>query len=651
MKLKSSMQIKSDKRIKDNQSSDIFNIIEGKKSIVKRVRFKGNKNISGKQLRGVIFTREDWIFGFMDKSGAYSTERLEADKRIIEQYYQSNGYLAAKVTDAQVEVNPKTQFITVTFYVQEGDLYTVNEVKAPGNDLLKEEFLLQRLPMKAGQLYSRENIVDSIKLLELIWGEFGYINASIEPSVVPDETNKTVNVTFYSELGTKVFLNRINIIGNKKTRDKVIRRKIGFEEGNLLTTQHMEDAKNRIEALGYFDPKEGVNWKVRRLSEGLADLDLFVKEEKTGHAHLKFGFGGTADLSSPATGLSVGGEIVDTNLFGKGMSVNLNASISKEERNVFFNITEPWLFDRPITAALDLYHRRPSYDDLKNTNPVNEVLTGGSLSSGFFSPWVYDSQILLRLGFDSIRYEQRAQATVANNQQAALIEYQKILDQQFISGEYPWFGTFIGQDRRNHPIHTFNGYRWGLSSRFGFPTFDSDIGFYKIDLDMNWYTPLIGDNDLVLKLHGFFGIASAFGNHRIPYRDLFHIGGPASIRGFLFGQAGPKWQASPNSGKDSIGGRKALFLNAELIFPIKSDMTMKGVFFYDGGTGWDNPLACQIAPSRLVDNTFTYRHSVGVGIRMLQPAPIKIDWGFKLDPRKRLNETASEIHFSMTYDW
>ncbi len=636
---------------KDGKGKAIFSVKEGKKSMVKRVRFKGNNNISGKELRSKIFTREDWPLSFLDNSGSYQPDRIEADKHIIEQFYQSRGYMTAKVANVDVKMNEKSKHFDITFEIQEGDLYTVNKVTASGNEILKDEYIVSRLPVQSGDLYSREKIVDSIKALEGLWGELGYIYAHVDPSIQPNEEEKTVNIAFHTELGNKVFLNRINIIGNRKTRDKVIRRKLALSEGQLLTNSRMEMSKDRIESLGYFDQKDGVNWRKTRVDDEHADLDLLLKEIKTGRAHLKIGFGGAGTtLSSPLSGLSVGAEVADTNLFGTGIQLTLNASWAKEEQSILFNITDPWLFDQPILGSLDVYHKRPSYDDFKHTRAVNERLTGAGATLGFITPYLWETQVMCRFGIDRVAYEKKPEARVYDTKDKkdrvlATTEYQGVLDKLFQSGKYFWIAAHLGMDRKNHPIHPSRGYKWLAIGQFGVPSFGCNIGFCKFDCDLNWYTPLIGERDLVLRLHAYFGFLTRFKGRTIPYRELFHIGGPASVRGFLFGQVGPQFLG------DSIGGQKGFFVSAELSFPITPDFNMKGVVFYDGGSGWDNPYACGISKKFLEHNTFQFRHSVGVGLRILRPMPVRIDWGFKLDRNKKLNETASEVHFGMTYDF
>lgn len=653
----------------DGKATGTFIITEYPKAIVKRILFKGNNHITSKELRNIIFTREDWLLSIMDKAGTFQQERLEGDKHVIEQHYQNHGYINAKVVDIDVAIDPVSQYTTITYEIFEGDCYTVSSVKAPGNDILKDDYLADALPIRPGDIYSREKIVDSIRALEFIWGDFGYAYANIEPSIQPDDENRTVSIAFYSELGKPVILNKLTIRGNIKTRDKIIRRKISFEEGCLITTRQMELSKNRIESLGYFDQRDGVNWKMTRLSDDLADLDLYVKEVKTGSAHLQLGFGGSASsLADLANSVSVEGTVSDTNLFGSGIKMNLTGRLGADEKTVLFNITQPWMFDKPIYSALDLYHKRLSYDELRLTRPVNEKYTGGSLTAGFVtgSKHYFFQETFVRclLGIDNVSYEStqgnRPCATpVANFGELdseeetlrARAAYNFILAKEFNPGAFVTVSVQTGKDAKNHPLHPTRGYTWLGKTQVSLSALDSCIGFCKTDLDFNWYTPLIGDFDLIFRIHGYVGIVTPFKNKIVPYRELFHIGGPASVRGFLFGQIGPQFCVTKNETQicDSIGGNKAFFVNMELIFPITPNFSMKGVLFYDGGAGWDNPYAPCVDQRFTCNTSFNYRHAVGVGIRMLNPMPLKVDWGFKLDPRK--GEPISEVHFGMSYDW
>lgn len=638
----------------------VFTIDENKKSSIQRVFFEGNKAFSAKELRGLIFTREDWVLGFMDKSGFYQPEAIEADRHMLENFYQSRGYLNAKVKDVAIQTDPNDSYnLKVTFHIQEGDIYTINDIKIAGSDVISNSEILSRLPIKVGDLYSKEKIRDSIELIRLLLGEYGYIYADVDPAIEPDNEKKTVNITFFTELGDKTTVRKIEIRGNKKTRQKIIRRQLLVDEGDLLTTQRLEKSKERIEQLGYFDQQNGVSWKIKRVSQDIADLELFVNEVKTGRVDMQLGFGGSPrDLQNPTESLRVGGSISDTNLLGLGIGFNLSGEFSKQERQLLFNITEPWLFDRPIFAALDLAIKKSLYEDFQFTQQeVKEQVVNGSFSVGFIAQQLNMTRFLMLFGVEGVHYNPPPQvntSAIPDPKEAA--EFAMILQRRFPQGSFAWTGGQASQDFRNHPMHPSRGYQWLIQTRMGIPNSGHfhlasapqaspyNFGFWKLDGDASYYTPLIGERDLVFYFHTHFGIVGSFPGKVVPYRELYHIGGPASVRGFLFGEIGPTYK-----GVDSIGAKKAFWFNAELIFPVAPDFSIKGIVFYDGGAGWDTPDSDSISKKRLKNNNFNYRHSVGFGVRLLRPTPMRIDWGFKLDKRK--GESPSEVHLTMSHDF
>ncbi|BDC34230.1 outer membrane protein assembly factor BamA [Candidatus Dependentiae bacterium Noda2021] len=646
-----------------NKALARFSITEHARAVVKRIEFTGNDHIPSKKLRNIIYTREDWLLSFLDRSGVFQEERLEGDKYAIEQFYQNHGYFNAKVTDVLVEADETNSCFTITYEIQEGDLYTIKDIQVPGNEILSEEFILCRIPIKPGDVYSRELVVETIKALEFVWGEHGYIFAHVDPSIQPDEDTKTVSLAFYTELGKKITLNRITVKGNKKTRDKVIRRQFVLDEGELLTNQKMEISKNRVESLGYFDQREGVNWKINRVGEDLADLDLIVKEARTGNASFQLSFSGTdRSISSPLKGVSMELNVSDINLFGTGIRTNITSRFSHEDVSFMFNMTQPFLFDRPIFGAFDAYHKRLAYEEVHHTLPVNEIDTGGVVTTGFVTrmrtfPWINDVFVRGALGLDNIKYQAIPTAVITRARDEidrfeAGQAYDILLQKLFRPNTYASLVAQIGQDIRNHPLHPNRGHSWLARAVGAFSGSAGCTGFYKLDFDFHYYTPLIGEYDLIFHWHTFLGFANPFKGRLIPYRDLFHIGGPATVRGFLWGQISPQFGVIDLEDSflgDSIGASKALYLNVEFIFPIMSDFSVKGLLFYDGGSGWDNPYAKDVPGRFIRHNGFDYRHAVGVGIRLLNPMPLSIDWGFKLDPRK--GESVHEVHFNMAYGW
>jgi outer membrane protein insertion porin family len=639
----------------DDKVSVTFQIKEGHKSLVKRVFFKGNKSITSKKLRSIIFTREDWILDFLDRAGSYQPEAIEADKRVIENYYQSNGFLNARVVDTEIALSSNKEDIFITFHIYEGNQYTISDIKVSGgNNVVCDEIICQGLPIKVGDLFSKDKIRAAIEYLRLIWGEYGYIYADIEPSIQPNEETKTVELGFYTELGPQVYLNRINIYGNIKTHDKVIRRQLLLQEGCLLTTKLMDDSKAKVEGLGYFDPRNGVNWKINRIGKDRADLDLILKEVKTGRFEYQMGIGGSvSDFSSPMESLNVKLALYDTNFLGRGIHLNLSGEYAKEERTILFSIIDPWLFDRPIQGGVDFFIKRASYDDFEfiDGKDIQEKITGGNLNLGFLWRQFFDSQLSFRIGIEGITYRDvpklKDSSKLTKEDKA---ELQNIFNQRFSSGDFIWISANLFKDIRNHPMHPSRGYQWLAQSKLVVPSeakndVKKGFGFFKIDLDGSWYTPLIGERDLVFGLHGHLGLIVTIDDYKVPFRELYNIGGPASVRGFLFGEIGPNWVGGRgDNSRNPLGGKKAFWLNAELIFPITNDFALKGAVFYDGGAGWDTPHASEIGTDHLRNNNFKYRQSVGFGVRMLRPTPMRIDWGFKLD-RER-GERVSEVHFS-----
>ncbi|MBA3751734.1 outer membrane protein assembly factor BamA [Candidatus Dependentiae bacterium] len=638
---------------KNNTYIARFCINEGEKAVVKRICFQGNTFFSSKQLRSIMYTREDWLFGFISKAGSFQQEMLEADKYVLENFYQSAGFLAARIADVIIDRDEQTQCMTLTFIIEEGDLYTVKNVAAQGNDILTEEQILPHLPVVPGQLYSKDLVRQSLDILRATWGRYGYIYADIEPIIIPNFEDKTVDITFNSDLGNKLTLHRINILGNTKTRDYVIRRELSLCEGQILTTQAMDASLSRVEALGFFDPAGGAEWKINKLSQDTVDLDLILREKPTGSLFGRLGFGG-ADPQSSSTSFSIGAGVSDRNLFGTGIRANMNAQWSRQDHSFDCNLFKPWLFDRPIGGGVGFYHRRMIYEDFNNiNNPPIEKTTGADVQVTFALPSCPTIFSSVTAGFERIQFQNELRAERNGRREAQTDLLQTFINRRFISGTNGRITTVIGQDLRNHPILPNKGYNWNFSTVIGIPTPGNCIGYFKADFDSTWLTPLIGEYDLIFLLHGHAGYVKPLGNKLIPYRDLYNMGGPGTVRGFEFGQIGPQIFGS------SVGAQKAFWVNAELVFSIMKDNSIRGVLFYDGGAGWDTPLnpdqklrLTQPANcNALTNNRFRYRHSVGFGIRLQNPAPIRIDWGFKLDRDKRLREKLYEVHFSMQQEF
>lgn len=631
---------------KESGNNVQFDIHEGKPTRVRRVCISGNTCVSSKKLRSLLFTREDWLFGFINRAGSYQPDALAYDKSVIEEFYHNHGFLAAQVTDILVDPVPNSVDQNITFCIKEGDLYTIESVKAPENSLLSEEEILRVIPIRPGQLYSKEAIRSTLETLRMLWGEYGYIYADVDPAVIPDEKTKKVAITFNTSLGNKMKLNRITIIGNKKTCEHVIRRELFLDEGDLVTTRQLDLSKERVQALGYFDQHTGVNWKMTKIDQDRLDLELLLQEVSTGKLFAEIGFGGVAsDRYSPSDSFRVRGGVQDINWLGKGYQLNLSGAYSRQEWGFDASIANQWLFDRPLYGNARLFHRRAHYEEFRGSRNVpSEEATGGSGQIGFSLSRLWKASFLADAGAEHLAFNR----VIAINPQL-----QPLMDRKFHSGTVGKVGANLMQDLRNHPVFPSNGYVWNLGFHAGLPgTSRNSFGYGKWEFEGQWYSPLIDEYDLVLRIHAFLGFIHQFGCHTIPYRELYHIGGPATVRGFDFGQIGPWLIDNTEDNRFPLGAKKAFVFNVELLFPIKRDNSIRGLFFYDGGAGWDTPDRCLIPPDFIVrNNNFNFRHSVGFGIRLTNPMPLKLDVGFKLDRRKRWHESLSEVHFTMSQDF
>jgi len=623
----------------DGTTDGLLTIIEGNPTCVQQVHIVGNTIVSSRHLKSLLFTRESWLFGFLNKAGSFQPDAIDYDKNVIENYYQNRGYLTARVYEATVEPVPNSCNVNVTFKINEGDFYTVSEVRAPENKILSEEDQRTLIPIRPGQYYSKELIRSAIETLKLVWGEYGYINADVSPAIIPDTEKRTVSITFNSNLGNKMYLNRINLIGNERTDDKIIRRQLALNEGELITTHRLELSKTRVQSLGFFDPKGGVNWNVVRVDDKLADLELLLQEIKTGSFFAQMGFGGlAADKSSPSESFRVSIGAQDSNWFGRGVQGSLSGSYSRQDKSIDVTIADPWLFDRPIYGSVHFFHRQSSYSEFRLTNNTpTEVTTAGFGKLGYNPISLSNVTLIGELGIESIHFR---------DLEIREAEFSQLLTRKFQSGNVFSLGGSLLQDLRNHPTHPTAGYILNTGPKVGIPlgSRPCEFGFVKWTVDWQWYASLIDEYNLVFRFHIFGGLIQKIHHFSLPYRELFHIGGPATVRGFTFGQISPTVLGT------SVGATKAFVVNAELLFPITRDATIRGVVFYDGGAGWDTPDK-RLIPTGLRNDSFEFRHAVGFGVRLTQPTPVSIDIGFKLDRKKRFGEDLSEVHFTMTRDF
>jgi len=631
-----------------------FNIQEGIKSRVIQIQVKGNKRFTENKIKKLLLTKEFWLFGPVFGDGRYIPEMVNVDKNRIEHFYKDNGYLMAKVINTEVKFSNNNQNIILIFHISEGDLFRIRNIEAPGDDIFLEKDLIPHIPLETGKPYPHSKVLKAIEKLKDLWGEKGYVNADVYPQLNPDEEACEVDITFYADRGNKVHVNRIDISGNEYTKDKVIRRNIDLEEGGIITSQKLEEAKEAIEHLSYF--KRGqVNWRLHRITDEEADLELNVQEALTGQFNTQLSYGSSQHSNKNA--LKAGIVLEKRNFMGEGIDVGFNSQVqlAKHGSRWFETFVEnPHIFDSNISGRLNAFNRNQEFDEWFNVTATPGIQEyGGALSLGFILPKLdrftaFDFEIGLQ---DVHAKKQDGHKIFANMrgggsaQENAVL--QKILDNSFKDSTLQWFALKVFKDTRNHLIYPSAGFKFELLNKIALPGINKNYSFIKSELELSYYTALIGEDTLVLMLHGKLGSVYEIGDNLIPYKELYHMGGQKSVRGFKFGEIGPAWR-----NRDPLGARNAFQFNTELIFPILADYSMKAHLFYDAGSGWNTAPRKTSSTERsnyVTRNKFNFRQSVGFGLNLVNPQPIQIDWGYKLDRNRDAGESPHELHLSANF--
>ena len=630
----------------------LLKIEEGPASQVREVHFEGVHQIPEWRLRSALMTKELWLLGFADGSGRFNREMIEADKQNIEFVYQDLGFARAHVVDTKIEYPENDQStIKLTFYIDEGAPYRVRYVMLPYDiEITKQEFL-DAISIKEGSLYSRSQVLATLERIRAVLGKHGYSYADVYPIPRVHDDTKIVDFTFGIEKGEKVRVRRIDITGNKLTHDKVIRREVTLEEGAFVTLPEMNLSKRRVEALGFFD-RGGVVWKTHKLSDGLVDLELAVNEVKTGNFQLVGGLG--AREGRLGSGMHVGINVGKRNLFGRGWNGAFSLMSERSRLGLFsFNFYNPYIFDTNIEFALDTYYRVEEYDQWgASTRRPRERIKGGVASFGFRIPELdRDLKCNCELGIESNKFLNFDDLFATNGYSNFMLQ------RRLKAGVLMWLGASASKDTRNHPVYPTRGYRLAATSKLALPGMNGAFSFMKLETVGSWYTPLIGEDTLVLAVRAKTGLMQNLSSSStIPYRELYHMGGQDTIRGFVGGGAGPVLvQAGELRERNNtpLGARRHILLNVELQTPMIESYGMRGRLFYDAGCGWDAMLddVPSEALSYIKRNAFNVRHAVGFGFSMTRPQMVKIDWGYKLDRDKKFNESDWEVHLSMNVPW
>ncbi len=604
-------------------------IAENAKVQVRQIRLIGNHHIETDYLKDGLATREGNLLSFLSDSGTYRAEAFQIDLLRISSAYFDRGYINVKVEPPDVEISPDRKYLYITIRIEEGEQYSVGKLDFSGDLIVEKPELFGLIKSKEGEIFNRSELGLDLQSLKTRYEDDGFAYANITPLTQIDADKRTISITFDIQKGNKVYYERINIVGNSKTRDKVIRRELRIYEGDLTSATLRELSKRRVQALGYF---EKVDIKTRKgSSEELQIVDIEVKERATGTFQIGAGL-------SSAENFIINAQVAQENFLGRGQSVALSASISGIQQQFQLRFTEPYLFDSDWTFSFDAFNYSTSF-----RNFVRQSF-GGDLTLGH--PLLIDE---LKLLFTYTLEFVQSRASDGSSLQPA---FAALNDRGRISS----LRATLLYDSRDNRLFPTEGHYHSLSVEVS----DTFLGatesrkFQKYSLLNRYYHPVFWK--VVGKLSARWGVINSGAPAGLAPSEKFILGGINSIRGYLPYSVGPERRAAQNDRGVQLynpysstyffveGGNKQFLFNAELEFPIFEEVGIKGVVFVDAG----NTFAEDESFFYLGDKARSERSdafdlrtlpmglfwSVGFGFRWFSPiGPLRFEWGIPLTRR------------------
>ncbi len=586
---------------RDNTVDIVFSIVEGKEAKVKKIYFYGFTAFTEKELKKTIQTSEKGWFTWFTGSGTLKTEELEFDKERIRALYLNKGYIKAQVADPEIKMSENKEDIYITFRINEGFQYKVNNIEFTGNKHIDTDALLKMLSLKKGMFFSAAKYQKDIETITSAFTSIGYAFVNVSPDTKINDEKYIVDLAYNIEESMLVFIDSIEILGNTKTKDRVIRRELDIAPGQRYNSLAIKSSIRHIENTGYF---ETVNLVEEPIDPDKIKLKIKVKEQSTGT--LAFGAG-----YSTLDGLTGMAQVNQRNFLGSGYSINLKLEASEKRTDIVLGFNNPWLFDRPVSFGFDLYNLHRKYygyskDSLGFAFKMGHQIIKRRLYLNY------------RLAFDDINI---------HDVDDDVSDYIKQQAGRQKTHSFTPSATWTTLDR---PLDPARGNKTHIYYKFAGGILGGDTYYNKIGLESTQYQPLFWK--FIGSLHGEIGYVDSLNSDPIPIDQRFRLGGMYSVRGYKYGDISPK-----DEDGYPYGGNKMLLFNAEVTFPLLEEMAIKGVVFYDAGQVYDNG-----------EDYLSYglKQSYGGGFRWFSPmGPLRFEYGRKIGPKP--DESKDRWEFSI----
>jgi outer membrane protein insertion porin family len=590
-----------------NRIDVIFEIDEGPKTGVAKVNFVGNKIYTDNELRGVILTKESRWWRFFSSNDNYDPDRLEFERELLRKHYGRNGYADFSVVSAVAELTPDRKDFFITFTVDEGPQYTIGEVRVKTTLAKLDENVLERfIPIKTGATFDSEKVEKAIESITFATGSTGYAFVDVNPRLSRHAETNTIDITFEVNEGPRVYVERINIKGNTRTLDKVIRREIRIAEGDPFNRVLVDRSKARVRALGFF--KEIEIEEKPGSAPDRTELDVTVQEQATGSFSIGIGVSSTENF---IVDLSV----EERNLMGRGQLLRFRAQASSRTRQVNIQFTQPYFLGRNLAAGINAFNQRTNF---RESGFIRNRI-GFGLNTGFQISEYGRGGLNYQFTNDNVRIDSLSRQTIAGGADPLSILAPgatpiSVVPQTTVTGQTTQLvtatlcdfiiqslsptcqsrgqfvtsliGASISFDTRNDPFKPTRGWRAVLSARFA--GLGGDVNYYQTEASGAYYHPLIGKFVGVLK--GRAGYIDGYGGDDVRLSDRF-FEGAGSFRGFEVAGVGPRFVTRFDTRKNrpdgqSIGAKAYAIGTVEILLPLPlpKEYGIRAALFSDFGT-------------------------------------------------------------------
>ncbi|MCU0502047.1 MAG: outer membrane protein assembly factor BamA [Anaerolineae bacterium] len=583
-----------------------FDVIEGESAKIQQINIVGNAAFKEKELLDQFSSSTPNWLSWYTKNDQYSKSRLGGDIESLRSFYLNRGYLEFNVDSTQVSISPDKKGIYITVNITEGPQYRVSDVKLAGQMLVPEEELQKLVSIKPGEVFERDRLTETTKKIGDRLGNDGYAFANVNAVPELDKEKATVAFTLFVDPGRRVYVNRVNVAGNTKTRDEVVRREMRQMEAAYYDAAKINRSRERLNRLGFFSEVNIETPSVPGTTDQV-DVNVSVAEKSTGNIMLGAGF-------SSAEGVVLSGSVSQANVFGTGN--RLSAQVNSGSVNTVYalSFTNPYFTLDGISLGYDLYRRDVDSSELDDVSEYKTSTLGAGVRLGL--PINERDTISLGLVYEDTSIE------VLNDNDPLNLSLQERFVQEFgedndtVRVDAAW-----ARDTRDSFLFPTKGLLQRASAEIGTPA--GSLQYYKVSLQHQQFLPL--SKDFTLMLNAEFGLGGGLSDKPLPFFKNFYAGGTSSVRGFKAGTLGPK-----DIYGDALGGDTRLVGNVELFFPLpglKDDQSLRMSAFIDAGAVWGPSDGNPLNPYNGLYENFAFedlRYSAGVAVLWVSPlGPLK----------------------------